>query len=175
MSKSLQNLILAAAVTAFSSLSSAEDGTPPASAPNAADQAAKLEASLTYQAGEIKLADGLATLRLPADFRYLNPEQTKRLLEEGWGNPDGGGTLGMIVPAAIGPMSDNGWGVIVTYEENGYVSDKDADSINYDDLLKDMQSSVKADNEERKKAGYGSIELVGWAERRVFFPGRDGR
>jgi uncharacterized membrane-anchored protein len=164
MSKSLQNLVLATTLIAFSSLSPAENA-PAAGAPNAVDQAAKLEASLTYQTGEIKLADGLATLRLPADFRYLDQAQTKRLLEEGWGNPDGGGTLGMIVPTATSPMSDNGWGVIVTYEENGYVSDKDADSINYDDLLKDMQASVKADNEERQKSGYGSIELVGWAER----------
>ncbi|MFO1436613.1 MAG: DUF2167 domain-containing protein [Gammaproteobacteria bacterium] len=163
MSNLLKKLIVAISSTVFAVVALAEEPAPPAE--SAEQMAAKLESSLKYQTGEIKLSDGLATLRLPAEFRYLDPEQTKKLLEEGWGNPDGGGTLGMIVPSATSPMSDNGWGVIVTYEENGYVSDKDADSINYDDLLKEMQSSIKDENEERKKAGYGSIELVGWAER----------
>jgi uncharacterized membrane-anchored protein len=138
---------------------------PAAAAPAEQFDPAKFDASLQYQTGEITLKDGLAKLKLSPAFRYLDPENTRRLLEEGWGNPDGAGTLGMIVPASDSPMSENGWGVIVTYEEDGYVSDKDADSINYDDLLKEMQESTRAESGEREKAGYGAIELVGWAER----------
>jgi uncharacterized membrane-anchored protein len=31
-------------------------------------------------------------------------------------------------------------------------------------MLKDMQQSIRDANDERKKAGYGTLELVGWAE-----------
>jgi uncharacterized membrane-anchored protein len=129
---------------------------------------AQFEQSLQYRTGEIVLENGLATLRMSPAFRYLDAENTRKLLEQGWGNPDGAGTLGMIVPANESPMSENGWGVIITYEEDGYVSDDNADSINYDDLLKDMQESTRSDSAEREKAGYGTIELVGWAEKPTY-------
>src|SRR6185436_12236780 len=35
----------------------------------------------------------------------------------------------------------------------------------YDDLLKDMKEGTEQQNEARKQAGYGSIQLVGWAEK----------
>ncbi len=129
-----------------------------------ASTAATLLDSLKFQQGKITLPGDIATLDLPAGFRYLPPADAGRLLTEGWGNPPGIETLGMIVPTAVNPLSREGWGVVVTYDKEGHVKDDDADSIKYDELLKSMQESIAASNEERKKQGYQPMTLVGWAE-----------
>ena len=127
--------------------------------------ATQLEASLHYQTGKIALPGGLATLDLPAGFRYLDPNDADRVLVQGWGNPpDNDKTLGMIVPADASPMSEKGWGVLITYEGDGHVSDSEADTIKYDALLKEMQASVLENNTARKEQGYSAMTLVGWAE-----------
>lgn len=133
----------------------------PASAPAGPE---KLDAELRYQTGTVQVADGRATFNLGPEFRYLDPKQTARLLTEGWGNPPGDETLGMILPANLSPLSNEGWGVIITYEEDGYVDDKDAEKVDYSELLREMQKSTLEENKERAKAGYEPMQLVGWAE-----------
>lgn len=125
----------------------------------------EFEASLKYQKGEVLLPNKVAKLTIPDNFRYLSPEDAERVLVDAWGNPAGGETQGMIFPAAVSPLSDDGWGVIITYEEDGHVSDDDADSIKYDDLLKQMQMDVAERNEARRKEGYEPVNLIGWAAR----------
>lgn len=127
--------------------------------------AEQFEPTLSFQQGKINLPGSIATLNLPATFRYLNPTDTEKVLVEGWGNPPGQKTLGMIVPATTSLLSAAGWGVVVTYDADGHVKDDDADAIKYDELLKEMQKSTEAANEERKKAGYPAMTLAGWAEK----------
>jgi uncharacterized membrane-anchored protein len=134
------------------------------SAQSQREAAEKFLQSLTFKEGKITLPGNIATLDLPAGFRYLPPPDASRLLTEGWGNPPGFETLGMIVPTALNPLSDEGWGVVVTYEKDGHVNDGDADSVKYDELLKSMQEGVKEGNEQRKEKGYPAMSLVGWAE-----------
>jgi uncharacterized membrane-anchored protein len=126
--------------------------------------AEQFESTLKYQSGKITLPGSLATLNLPANFRYLTPADTERVLVDAWGNPRGNTTLGMIVPVDTSLMSEQGWGVIVTYDADGHVPDDDADSIKYGELLKEMQESVLANNAERTKQGGRPMTLVGWAE-----------
>jgi uncharacterized membrane-anchored protein len=120
--------------------------------------------SLHFQQGAVALPGKIATLQLPANFRYLPPEDAARLLAA-WGNPPDASTLGMIVPAEPSVMSQGGWAVVVTYDKDGHIKDDDADSINYDKLLKEMQESIAEGNAERKKQGYAGMQLRGWAER----------
>lgn len=127
--------------------------------------AAKFEATLAFQQGEVKLPNGVAVLQIPTGFRYLGPGDAQRVLEDGWGNPDGKGTLGMLFPGDVPVLGEGGWGVVITYEEDGHVSDADADKINYDELLADMKESIADENEARRDAGYEPIDLVGWAAR----------
>ena len=136
-----------------------------------AEEAAKPEmtsaeflAALNPQAGTVTLPGGIATLNLSAKFNYLNPASAEKLLVEGWGNPPGNKTLGMVIPSDVNPVERNGWGVVITYDEDGHVSDADADEINYTDLLKEMKEQTEEANKERVKAGYGSMTLIGWAE-----------
>jgi uncharacterized membrane-anchored protein len=124
----------------------------------------QLEASLKYQSGKVSLPGGMATLDLPAGFRYLDPANANRLLVDGWGNPPGATTLGMIVPADVSPLSEQGWGVVITYDEDGHVKDDDAATIKYDELLKQLQEDAEEESKERVKAGYPAMKLAAWAE-----------
>ncbi|RZT06276.1 Uncharacterized membrane-anchored protein [Duganella sp. CF402] len=135
----------------------------------AADDAPKMSAqqflsSLTFREGKVQLPGDIATLDLPPTFRYLDPADAGKLLSEGWGNPPGAKTLGMIVPADVNLLSAAGWGVVVTYDKDGHVKDDDADTINYADLLKDIQEGMIENNKARKEQGYAPMTLVGWAE-----------
>lgn len=136
----------------------------PAGVLRAQQTAEEFEASLRYQYGAVELGDGLATLLLPAEFRFLGPEEGRRLLVDGWGNPPMDPPLGVIVPSALSPLDDDGWAVVVTFEEDGFVEDDEAGDLDYASLLRDMQKDTRAESEAREKAGYGTMELIGWAE-----------
>jgi uncharacterized membrane-anchored protein len=124
-----------------------------------------LEASFQYQHGEIKLDNGIGSLQVPTGFRYLDARQADYVIHDLWGNPPGGETLGMIVPEDIGITSANSWAFIITYDEMGYVKDDDATDMDYEELLKEMQTDAAATNEERKKLGYETIAIIGWASK----------
>ena len=126
----------------------------------------EFEAKLGYQTGTVSLRGGMATLHLPNSFRFIGPEGTRRLLTEAWNNPPGAadGALGMLIPTAASPLSREGWGIVVEYEEEGFVNDSDAASIDYAKLLKEMQDSTVKANERRQKEGFEPVTLVGWAE-----------
>ena len=134
---------------------------PEAEAPMSAEEVLTV---LEAQDGTITLPGDIATLRLSNNFVYLTPEKAEVLLVEGWGNPPGNETLGMVLPARVNPLADEGWGVVITYDEDGYISDAEADDIDYDELLADMKESSVAESQERVDQGYGSMLLVGWAE-----------
>jgi len=116
------------------------------------------------QSGHITLANGVAELNLTDKFEYLSPESAERLLVDGWGNPPGNKTLGMLIPTDTNPLSNNGWGVVITYQKDGHVKDSDANEIDYSKLLQKMKKETQSESEERVKQGYSSIELVGWAQ-----------
>lgn len=126
--------------------------------------AEEFEASLKYQHGKINLPSAHATLNVPDGFRYLDPVETNKVLETAWGNPPGSKTLGMLLPSDVSPLDRDSWGVVIFYENDGHVSDDDAQEIDYTDLLKKMQDESREASKERVKQGYSSLELVGWAE-----------
>lgn len=121
--------------------------------------------SLTPISGDVKLPGGKASLNVPDDYYYLSPQDTKRVLEEAWGNPEGPLMLGMLFPKQYSVLDAASWGVTLQYVDDGYVSDEDAQDINYDDLLQDMQQDTRDANEWRAEQGYEPIQLVGWAEK----------
>lgn len=119
--------------------------------------------SLDYRHGTITVAPAKAHFNLGDEFRYLDQAQARQVLEDLWGNPPDESVLGMIVPRSPALTDDDSWAVVVTYSDDGYVSDEDASKIDYTELLETMQEEIRDSNPERVKAGYGSIDLVGWA------------
>ncbi|WP_200975445.1 DUF2167 domain-containing protein [Echinicola sp. 20G] len=122
-----------------------------------------INSSFTYQYGTIILGDNIATLQVPEGYKYLDTEQSSYVLTELWGNPPEE-VLGLLFPEDIGPMSDDfTYAVEINYAEEGYIDDEDAQEIDYDDLLEEMQSDTDEANSYRIEEGYEKIELVGWA------------
>jgi uncharacterized membrane-anchored protein len=120
--------------------------------------------SLSYQDGSIALGASGVQLNVPGGFYFLSAQDARRVIIDAWGNPPAtaDNVLGMILPAAKTPL-DETWGAIITFDEDGYVSDEDAAKIDYTNLLKEMQESTARGSEERVKQGFASIRLVGWA------------
>lgn len=100
---------------------------------------------------------------MPEDFYYLNAQDSEKVLVEVWENPPGQDNLGMLFPKDMTPFDDGAWGVTIDYEEEGYVSDEDADDIDYADLLSQMKEDTQAASEEWVRQSYGTVDLIGWA------------
>ena len=120
--------------------------------------------SLNFQTSDVKLPGAQAVVHGSAEFPVLGAQDAQRVLEQLWGNPPDSSVLGMIVPGNTKLSDAHSWAVVLTYSGDGYVSDEDAQSIDYNDLLKEMQEGTASSNAERERAGYGSIVLHGWAE-----------
>jgi uncharacterized membrane-anchored protein len=144
----------------FSGTSAGQD-TPDAAA--LAKQRAFLE-SLHYRTGDIALPSASAHLVVQPGFRFIDHDDGRKVLEDYWGNPPDDSVLGLLVPDSAPLDSDHSWAVVVTYSDDGYVSDEDASKTDYNALLAGMKSGIHDENAERKKNGYGSMELVGWAQ-----------
>ena len=130
----------------------------------AAAQRRVLMDSLHYQTGSITLPGADASLKVQPGFRYLDSGDTRKVLEQLWGNPPDESVLGMLIPDNAPLASEHNWAVVVTYSDEGYVSDEDAAKMDYQKLLADMKQEIHDSNEDRKSQGYGTLELVGWAQ-----------
>ena len=128
-----------------------------------AAQAKALVDGLHFLTGEIGVPEAQAHFRLGSQFRYLGKEDSRKVLEQLWGNPPDDTILGMVVPASTPLTGNDSWAVVVTYADDGYVSDEDAAKTDYDDLLKQIKQDTEDANAERKKAGYGAVHMIGWA------------
>ncbi|HBK47201.1 MAG TPA: DUF2167 domain-containing protein [Xanthomonadaceae bacterium] len=150
-----RGLLAAFALVLSTSTASAESG--------ARTSASQFVASLHYRDGHIELPRAKAHFDLDPSFRYLDQADARRVLENYWGNPPDSSVLGLVVPRSPGLDEDGSWAVVVTYSDDGYVSDDDASRIDYDELLANMKKDTAEQSKERRKQGYDAIDLVGWA------------
>jgi len=151
--------VVVALATAFAHVAQAQDLTKD-------DVAAQRKAfvdGLHFQTGTIAVPDADAHFRLGPQFRFLGKEDSRKVLEEMWGNPPDDSVLGMLVPTSASLAGPDGWAVVVTFSDDGYVSDEDATKIDYDDLLKQLKDDTESANDERKRAGYPAVHMLGWA------------
>lgn len=119
--------------------------------------------SLHFKEGHVEVPEAKAHFDLGPDFQFLGKKDTRRVLEDFWGNPPDDTVLGMIVPRHPALDEEGNWAVVVTYSDDGYISDDDAAKIDYDELLANLKKETDEDNAARAKQGYGTVDLVGWA------------
>jgi uncharacterized membrane-anchored protein len=124
-----------------------------------------VNSAMHYERGNVILNDNVATLKIPAGFKFLNATQAQYVLADIWKNPKRTDVLGMVFPESGGPYADSSYAFIVSYDASGHVKDDDADEIDYDAMLKEMQESEADVNKERAAQGYESIHMVGWAQK----------
>jgi uncharacterized membrane-anchored protein len=124
-----------------------------------------IEKEFKYQTGTVTLEGGIAKINVPKGFRFLGKEDAEKVVYDMWGNPRTGSIAGLLTSENQKVLSENSWAFIITFDDMGYVSDTDADKINYDDMLKEIQEAEKDENEAREKEGFPAIHLVGWAQK----------
>lgn len=164
-SKLLPALGLLAAFAWTSPLLAAPADEPAAEQSESAQTEAFLK-SLHPTTGNVVVPGAQATLKLEKGYSFLPAKDAQEVLTRLWNNPPDHDVLGMILPSEDMKtlLDDKTWAVVVTFVDDGYVSDEDAAKIDYGQMLKDMQEASKDENTERLKQGYPAIELVGWAE-----------
>jgi uncharacterized membrane-anchored protein len=120
--------------------------------------------SETRRTGDIRIDKANLTLHLGDKFYFLGPADAKRVLVEGWGNPpdSADGVAGIIFPTGRNFLDS--WGAVVTYDPVGYVPDTDAKTADYTKLLEDSRKDEDDVNTQRKKDGFQTLHLVGWAQ-----------
>jgi uncharacterized membrane-anchored protein len=167
--------VLAAVALAAAPVRSQDNSSSP-SEPTAAQKAEvekfeKLLASLHPVHGDVPIPGAAATLHLGENYYFLDAADAKRVLTEGWGNsPDATqGVLGMVFPKGMTFLDDT-WGAVITYQSDGYVSDSDAKTADYDKLLTSMRQGEDDENKARKDKGFDPIHLVGWAQAPSYDP-----
>lgn len=155
--------------------------TPPIAAPTAAPataapalseeeqaylaQATAFYESLHRQTGAVTIAQGRVALTIPETHYFIGADDARRVIVDLWGNPPNSaqGVEGIIFQANANPATD-AWGAIVQYVADGHVPDDEADTIDYNALMRDMQAGAETENQWRRENNYPTVTLVGWAE-----------
>ena len=96
---------------------------------------------------------GNSSLKVPEDYLFLNAANTAKF-EELTHNLSGGKEV------LIGPRSLK-WVAYLEFSDDGYV--KDDDKIDADAILNSLKSSTERANEERRRRGWETMQILGWA------------
>jgi uncharacterized membrane-anchored protein len=96
---------------------------------------------------------GNSSLEVPEDYLFLNAANTAKF-EELTHNLSGGKEV------LIGPRSLK-WVAYLDFGDDGYV--KDDEKIDADAILKSLKSSTERANEERRRRGWETMQILGWS------------
>ena len=127
------------------------------------------EKSLHKQTGDVAIPAAHATLHLGDRYYFLPADEAKTVLTRVWHNPPDPNVLGLVFEKQA-TIFDQVWAAVVTYEDTGYVPDKDAKTEDYDKVITDIRNSEPDINAERQKGGFPTIHLVGWAQQPIYDP-----
>lgn len=123
----------------------------------------QIDSSFHWQYGKIELGQGMANLQVPQGYKFLDAEESSYVLSELWGNPKDKSIMGMLFREGDSPMLGSLYAITISFEEEGFVEDDDAQDMDYDDLLDELREDMKLSNEERVRLGYPQVALRGWA------------
>lgn len=133
-----------------------------------AQRLSDIVASQHRHGGDVVVPGTEATLHLGSRYYFLDAAEAKQVLKE-WGNPPSAadGVLGIVFPADK-TFLDDSWAGVITYEQAGYISDADSDKVDYRKFIDQAQQGEDAENGQRKKDGFPSVHLVGWAQQPTY-------
>ncbi len=122
----------------------------------------QIEAQIDYQTGEVEVAS-VARLKVPPGFRFVQDNQAEFILKEIWENLNSSSD-GMLFSKGASLFGKEGYTINLKYKSSGFVSDEDANKIDYEQLLEEMKQQNERANEARKKRGMFPVKLVDWAD-----------
>lgn len=150
----MTSLFRLTAVSCFTFLTLISSGTAFADAPK--------EKGITPGPAHVILGDNLASIDVPKGFSFADKELAKKFLESDGGSSEG--ALGIIFPENQNDDASS-FCIISTFEDSGYVHDKDANDLKPDEILKTYQEGTKENNPRRKELGLPPIFVGSWAEK----------
>ncbi len=126
--------------------------------------AAEKHLNVKFQKGPGTGALGsFAEIKIPEGFVFAGAKDTKKLMEA-MENPVGGTELGFFSPR------DGKWFLVFEFDKSGYVKDDEKDKLDADAILKSLKKGNEQGNVERKKRGWGAVNLVGWEKPPAYNP-----
>jgi len=150
-------LIFALSALLLTPCTHAQESDPPTATPDQQKAAeafrAKLQALHWVKGPTTVTVSGNSTLKLPEDYVFLDAANTSKF-EELTHNLSGGKEV------LMGPRSLN-WVAYLTFSDDGYV--KDDDKIDGDAILTSLKSATEQANEERRRRGWETMRIIGWA------------
>ncbi|QRR03096.1 DUF2167 domain-containing protein [Dyadobacter sandarakinus] len=118
--------------------------------------------AIRYQTGQVDVNTDVK-LRVPAGYKFMTRPDAEYVIFDYWGNPRRDDVLGMIVKDDYSIADPAAWAFVVSYENSGFVKDEDAEDIDYDEMMEEMQASEEEENTARTEAGYEPVHMTGWA------------
>lgn len=103
----------------------------------------------------VEVGSNFATLNLSSNHVFLNKEDTVKF-QQRLGNFPTKKEIGSIYPKDF----DQGWFVVLEYDEVGHISDEDKNDIDADAILKSYTKGTEEQNKKRKPDE--QIHVVGW-------------
>jgi uncharacterized membrane-anchored protein len=107
-----------------------------------------------------KLGD-VAEVKVPANCRFTDASGAKQFMEATQ-NPPSGTEQGVLLCRGAAATDSSFWFVVFEYNASGLVRDDDKSKLDQAALLRTIQRGTEAGNEERRRRGWGEIEVVGW-------------
>jgi uncharacterized membrane-anchored protein len=104
--------------------------------------------------GEMK---SIATIDVPAGYIFAKANDVPKLMEM-MENPVSGQEVGFFAP------EDMSWFMVFEFNDIGYVKDDDRDKLDAGAILTSIKEGTEAANEERKKRGWQTLNIMGWAQ-----------
>ena len=101
-----------------------------------------------------------ATITVPASCLFTGMDGVKAFLEATQNNASGNERGVLLCPA--NGTSDT-WFVLFSYDQSGYVRDDEGASLDADAILASVRSGTEAGNRERKRRGWATLTVEGWA------------
>ena len=100
----------------------------------------------------------VAKINIPEGYRFAGRDGVRRFLELTQ-NPVSGKELGVLVPPE---QSGDMWFVIFEFNSVGYVKDDEKDDLDAKALLDSIKKGTEHSNEERRKRGWATMDILGW-------------
>ena len=109
-----------------------------------------------------KLGD-VAEVKVPANCRFTDAQGAKQFMEATQ-NPPSGTEQGVLLCRGTAAADSSFWFVVFEYNASGLVRDDDKSKLDQAALLRTIQRGTEAGNDERRRRGWGEIEVVGWQQ-----------
>jgi uncharacterized membrane-anchored protein len=105
----------------------------------------------------------IASIDVPQGYMFAKASDVGKLMEL-MENPVSGREVGFIAP------QDMSWFMVFEFDEIGYVKDDERDKLDAGAILSNIKEGTAAANEERKKRGWASLDIVGWEQEPKYDP-----